>query len=195
MVVRHFNQSKKFHLGTFETVKALPKELLTQYHRAGVFLYIQQSTERYYFLPVQLGSQRRDFFIRDFCGHVEDGEHPCDAALRELDEESLGVFKSMLSPELINSAPVHAYQDNFYIFVDLTGVVKHDPKFFVRDFDQRLAKLPADVPECFKETHHIMLVPRKSILSKIPITHHVKLKNVYFGPNLWKTLRAFVFLL
>ena len=93
----------KSYLGKVKEVSQLPIDALNHFKRAGVFISIKNNKDKYYLFSVQTGSSSKTPFIRDFGGHIEPGEHPIHAALREFDEESLGVFNTYISCLLYTS--------------------------------------------------------------------------------------------
>jgi hypothetical protein len=182
-------------LGFYKDMKNTP---LHNYKRAGVFVSVEYTTpdkgrhSKIYLFSVQTGSVTEDLFIRDFGGHVEENEHPLDAALREFREESLGVFNDYITDELLQDSPVHQYKDNIYIFITLLNI---PIKQIIDKFTILKNTLPENTPECLKETEQIIAINRTSIFKNLKLTHHVKNKKIYYGNNLWKTIRAFVYIL
>ena len=193
---KHNCCSKKTRIGTFAEIRAKTKEDLSHFKRAGVFVctnnLVKDITKRVYFFPIQEGSLSNDRFIRDFAGHIEPDEHPCDAALREFKEESLGVFEEICTPSVIDACPVYGYDDNMYVFLMLTDV---NVKQIQTEFETRLKNLPSNAPDCMRETQTIIGIDRQHILKKIKMTHHVKKGQFYYGPSLWKTIKQFTFVL
>jgi len=188
-ITRHKNPT---YLGTFTEVSLIPTESLKQFRRAGVFIRIKRERSMHYLFTIQMGSISNDEFIRDFGGHIEANEHPLTAALRELQEESLGVFQQYIKFTEIVNAPVHYVADNLYMFITLKDVPIGK---VISEFNLAKQNLPVDAPDCMKETERIVCINRFDILKKFKQKHHVKDKNVFYGPSLWKTIKAFAFVI
>lgn len=175
------------YMGLVKDIKLLPKETLTEFRRAGVFLSIKNDKEKFYLFSIQQGSIANHIFIRDLGGRIEPGEHPIDGAYREFYEESLGVFTPYLTEDSKDNAKVYKYKDNLYVFLELEDV--NIPQI-IAEFDE-LKNLPEDSPDCMKETMRIISIDRYQIFKKLKKKHHVKQDRIYYGPSLWKTIRAF----
>lgn len=184
--------SVKSYLGKVKEIRELKVEALAQFKRAGVFVSVKNNTEKNYLFSIQIGSIDNTPFIRDFGGHIEKGEHPIDAALRELQEESLGIFSTYITDEMIDNCSVHGFVHNLYIFLELRDI---NIPSIIKQFDEARQALPEDSPEFLKETVRIISINRNSIFKNMKLKHHVKEKQTYYGPNLWKIIRAFVFVI
>ncbi len=190
----YYHRKPSTYMGIVRDVSRRSVESLSHFRRAGVFIRVDNDAtkEKYYLFTVQSGINPKDEFIRDFGGHVEKNEHPIDAAIREFKEESLSVFEQHIPEQMMMNAPVHYNQDNLYIFITIKNI---NIISLIKRFDTCRKLLPPDCPACMKETQTIMCINRSSIFNKIKMRHHVMENKIYYGPNLWKTIRAFSFVI
>lgn len=101
------------------------------FSRAGVIPLYYDDIKWYYCLGVDRKSQN----LTDFGGCVEQGETAIDAALRELKEESLGLFDFIDASKIIEESSFAIYNDTSVVFFVLVDV---DPNDIVRRFRRHL---------------------------------------------------------
>jgi len=182
------------YIGRVHDLLAWPEVKLATFARAGVLVRVHRRGHAPCMLFTQqsVGDRSR---LRDFGGRVDSAEHPVHTALRELQEESLGVLLPWVStPQSVLDSKVFALSDNLYVLVDLYGVNVADVQAqFLKTKAALTAKALAsgcEVPEYLREVDEIVDVPMWDILSKL----HLRTPPVYgkyqFSWNMWKVLRG-----
>jgi 8-oxo-dGTP pyrophosphatase MutT (NUDIX family) len=121
--------------------------------RAGVVLYYKDKKTKE--VLIGLGVSNFNLGLTDFGGTVDDYEKPTDAAIRELNEESLFVFKKLKYEEL-KKLKVFYDKKSLLIFLE----VNSEPQEISKAFNEKLNSLEDFV---IPEITEIVWFPLKKI--------------------------------
>ena len=98
-------------------------------YRCGVIIYVQQNGETYFCLGIDTQSKN----LTDFGGGVKKEETFLEGGLRELDEESQGVFGKINPEHIKNNIAVHCHNMGI-IFIQMNV----DMDEIVQEFNRRV---------------------------------------------------------
>jgi len=126
--------------------------------RAGAIIYTHHKGETYFCLGIDTHSGN----ITDFGGGVKKDETIVEGGLRELEEESQGVFGTLTPEDVAESTTFHCF--NMAIMFIPTCV---DPDRISRQFKRRMTKYKKLNPDVEPEVCNIIWLSKQEMLESI----------------------------